>query len=137
VQLRFGVADGTSQHLSDFVVLVSFDVVQHKRHSVSRGQTFDGPLQVDTIDRCGKNSVMDADFPACSFFVVWRQRFLQRYQVQTPLAQRHQDHVHTQTVKPGRERGLASKSSDLAVHLQEGLLREILRVGYTPGHTQA
>src|ERR1019366_7880268 len=50
VELRFAIADGTAHHLGNFVVFVTFDIMQHKDDALSRWQTLDGAFQVDPID---------------------------------------------------------------------------------------
>ena len=56
VQLRFAVADGTSHHGSNLVVLVSFYIVQHKNPSISRRQRVHRPLQPQPVDRARQAS---------------------------------------------------------------------------------
>jgi hypothetical protein len=51
VELRLGISHRTIQNLSDFVVLVTFNVVQHKHRLVSGRQLFNGAAERDSVYR--------------------------------------------------------------------------------------
>jgi hypothetical protein len=49
----------------------------------------------------------------------------------------HQDDVHCETMKPGREGGLTSECGDFSKKLHKRLLREVLRLSRIIYHSQA
>ena len=137
VELRFAIADGTAQHLGNFIVFVTLDIMQHKDDAVSRRQTLDGPPQVDPIDGSGQDIVTGTDVPPGTIFVLRLQGLLQRNFREPFLAQVHEHYVHRQAMQPGGERRFTAKRGDLAIKLQEGLLRQVFRFRRVADHAQA
>ena len=57
VKLRFAITDGTVEHGSDFIMLVSLDIVQHEDEPVAGGKVGDGAFQRQAVDGPGQREV--------------------------------------------------------------------------------
>src|SRR5579884_109500 len=101
MQLRLAVPNGAAHHFRNFVMFVTFHVMQYKDDSVSRRQALYGPFQVHPVDRPGQHIVPGADILLRTVFMLRFQRLIQRYLRQSLLAQVHQHHVYRQPVQPG------------------------------------
>lgn len=56
--VRVAIADGTLQHRSNFVALVSLHIMQPENRAITRRQPLDSPRQVEAIDRSRRASVL-------------------------------------------------------------------------------
>ena len=77
MELRFTIADRAAHHLRDFVVFVTFHVMQHEDNAVSRGQALDSSLQVHPVNGPGQNVVARSYVLLGSVFLLRLQGFLQ------------------------------------------------------------
>ena len=137
VELRFGCADGAAQRLRDFVMFVAENVVQNKSPSVSARQFSQGALEVQTVYKAGDTGVDGSHLPYGQSLAIHLVGGVERRLVQMLNALPHQDDIDGQAVQPSGERRLRAKGVNLAEHLQEGLLRQILREGRVSRHAQA
>ena len=78
MKLRFAVADGTSQHLGNLAVLISFNVVQHEDDAIAGRKAFDGAFENHTVDGTRKNLVLRTEVLLRTTFFVGLQSFFER-----------------------------------------------------------
>src|SRR5882672_4466126 len=57
VQLRLAVADRTTHHVRNLVVLKAFYIVQNKNRSIARRQILHRPIQLDAVNRAGQSQI--------------------------------------------------------------------------------
>src|SRR5215472_125877 len=137
VKLRFRVSDRAPHDFGNLVVLISLHIVQDEHCFVTRRELFDGALQIHAVDRTGQAQIRAAKIPPRPPRLVVRfGHLLKRRLVTGLLAQLHEHDVNREPVQPRRESGFASKSSNLPEKLEEGLLREVLRLRNIADHAQ-
>ena len=117
-------------------MLETFDVVKDKDHAVAGGQGGDGTFQRHAVDRAGQHGVAAAEVAFWRVFLGWADGLFERDQVQTLLAQVHQDEIDRQAVQPGGEGALAAEAADLTEQVEEGLLGHVFRLGDIAEHAQ-
>ena len=136
MKLRLGIADRIVHDLGDFVVFVSFHVVQHKDRPVAGWKLRDGPVQADAVNQAQKPSVVVPVLALHRLFLR-RVRVVERHLLNAFLPQVHQYDVDHQAVQPSRKRGLSAEGPDLTKKLQERFLGQVFRLRGVSDHAQA
>src|ERR1700742_1444590 len=113
VQLRFAVAGRALQHGSNLVVFKAFDIVQDEHHSVPRWQRRYGAFKRDAVDGASKLRVAGAEIALRRILFGGIDGLLKRDQLQTFLAEVHQDEIHGKTMQPCGEGALAAETAQL------------------------
>jgi hypothetical protein len=128
VKLRLGGADRATQVPGDFAVRQAFHVVQQEYCAIAGRQPADGTTDGDPVNGSGKLQVLyRKQIQKRSFSSMLAARSLfNRNGAMTVGAQAHQNHVHGQPVKPGRQSRVSAERGELQKTLQECFLRAIL-----------
>jgi len=141
MQLRLRISHAAPQHFCNFVVLISFDVVEDENQTVSWREILDCSLQRYTIGQRMEAEIRRDQLLLFPFFVFVKlvsELGEQRYGiVAAVLAQVHQYAIHRNLIKPRGEGGISSKAPQFPKGCQEGLLHQVFRQCVTVKHSPA
>lgn len=133
MQLRFRGSDTDSEHFGDFLVLKTFDIVQHENGAVPARQFLDRFVKRQTIhvmrSLCDR---LDNVLQVTNFTFFGRL-----FVLHAAFAEVHQDMIDRHPMQPGRKGRFAAKTADLAEKLNEDFLCQIFRLGRVGQHAQA
>src|SRR5688572_11767568 len=102
-------------------MLETLDVVKNEHVLVARGQLVDGALKGDLVDDRHLERVLRSANRLLGCFTFF-SCFLELH---IPLSEVHENLVNRQTMEPGSERGVTSKTTDLAIKLYKNVLSKI------------
>jgi hypothetical protein len=133
VELRFRGAYAYAQHFGDLFVFVPLDIVQQEYCPVSRRKLGYGLLKSQALDHRDSPRALKRRFDKVGE-IAFLARVLKLYPA---LAKVHKHLIDRQTVQPGREGRIASKTLELSEDLHEHFLRKVFGQSRVAEHPQA
>jgi hypothetical protein len=127
MKLRFAVAHRTAQHLSDFVVLVAFNVMQHENAPMAGMQAFDGAFQNYAVDRASKNLILGTNVLLWAILFGRLQSLFEGNIWECLPTLMHEESIDSKPMQPSGERGFSAKCYDPAIELEKGFLSKVFR----------
>ena len=96
----------------------------------------DGALEGDAIDGAGELGITGAKVTLGCVFLRRVDGLFERDELQSLLAEVHEDEIDGEAMQPGGEGGLSAEGADLAEEVEEGLLGHVFGFGDVAEHAE-